>query len=1394
MDYSHAPSVNLSNPITQTDTLSDAQTDRLEHFRSCMPGKVTELGDMEAAWEAFEMLQKSNMLVNLTLDDLTTFALWVYDAARLHTLNLNRDALSNKAFRRMQWLHDAFKLRVDGAVAPELWTIQMWVHCLAVHLLIISKRLDEASQSFTETFPRFRNLVMLQHVRSLEEVFLALSQQRSVEDGLAIVIKVWPCLSGLLRFHQFSPKEDINNAIEELRITLTRSLGTIEEASDLLQNLRDPSLQPSVICIFATLYGLQESAETVYRKYCDFVSRGLSIPWNGHIRFFMAFLSKGAYIFAYAMRKHIYSTLPDMRGRQELRQLVLIYPDLAALKAPGFDPLSIKAGQLARARLLNCINDGASSSQMDLFSIWEDIELSDCCIHGHQQRNHEADLYDEDLLAFARVVVKNSCAKLGDGDIPYAKQSAHVLDRIAEEMTRRAHICRGLKESHSQLPAILWHSLILKGELLTVTDMLVKDVKGQSYPDFVRAITQLFLAQLRLHDLDKAFECLARLWHVVIRHLDHTDHRYNGKMAEESTNLRQAIFTRFAAIENPIEWILSTKKTPGAQNIAAQIFFTLFGNRLDYDGAWQLFDDLQARKLPVSQEAHLYLVRMFTSGHALDFAYRVYDSFFANYPEKAQSPTLRTKNELHLGLNLSSLQGDVEHAEECFKELEARALITRGSRQRLLHAYAVLGDTGRVHELFQRFFPSERTTSWTTPNILDYREIIYAHVRAGDLNGINQWLDEMVRVNIQPDLSTYNMILLAFSKSSDLKSASAVLARMYENDVQPDKISYTTVLSIMADRKDPVSAEQLYQRAIDEGIQPDDVMTMCLMDAHVEAGSWKGVIRAFDYLQYSKNRSAGETTQLYNTLLKAYVLIGAPFDVVANVFRRFESLKLVPTIHTYTLLIQSACDSSRMDIAGQIFLDMNDLPTRGKAKSHVDAYVMTIIMAGFLRNGDKARAKMVYDDMCKRGLQPRAVTFGLIIHSYANERSEESLQMAEEFMRSLLTAEESQRAWLGSTAGGRPKALESVFGPLMSIYGRKLDITAVERQFDEMLAIGGHPTLISLTMLMDAYRRVGNLEGVQHVWSEILEVALRISQSDIFERLPSPTRPSSSSSSSPKTLDIPQHQANILCPPLSIYINALSAAGRHVEIATTWRHIKELGFAFDAHNWNHLAVALVRAGEVERAFEVVERVLVPYQKQIQYFHRGRSKAPKTPLTFLRPGDDGAEDEEREKREGEERIDGENIAERNSAGEEEEDIKNTPSSAVLTATRRAEAVTSSTQQQYRLTPFVDVDSDPAQSLHELQQMSITWQAWRTHGLTLDAMTGALRRLEAGLRVWPEGEEIPPEMDPRRMGPEEAREFHMQEKEEAGMIFERIHRSYPNAVWLVEQRKMREMENA
>jgi hypothetical protein len=48
-----------------------------------------------------------------------------------------------------------------------------------------------------------------------------------------------------------------------------------------------------------------------------------------------------------------------------------------------------------------------------------------------------------------------------------------------------------------------------------------------------------------------------------------------------------------------------------------------------------------------------------------------------------------------------------------------------------------------------------------------------------------------------------------------------------------------------------------------------------------------------------------------------------------------------------------------------------------------------------------------------------------------------------------------------------------------------------------------------------------------------------------------------------------------------------------------WASVKDAGFGFDSQNYNHYAMALARTGDIEEAFKVVDRILIPRWSEIR---------------------------------------------------------------------------------------------------------------------------------------------------------------------------------------------------
>ncbi|KAF7975106.1 hypothetical protein HWV62_10385 [Athelia sp. TMB] len=836
-------------------------------------------------------------------------------------------------------------------------------------------------------------------------------------------------------------------------------------------------------------------------------------------------------------------------------------------------------------------------------------------------------------------------------------------------------------------------------------------------------------------------------------------------VGRQSHALRQTAHLILESIAEPAILLVERQDwTPEHKLLAGQLLLELLCVRDLPEDALAVLEEMERQSVKVPLSLKLTVTRALARSDAFPQANALFRSLVQKSGKTHAS--MQFKYYMSTGLYLFAHQGDVTRAEEYWDSLMVNGWVSDADVAMLLQAYAVSGNVNEVVRLFNEFFsaPAESDeadpgTPRYTATFVHYTIVIFAHAQRSDFDGMNLWLEKMSRAGMKPDAHVYTIILKSFAMRGEVNALAAVLDQMRSAGMQPGVIPYTIAISLLAQRKDPVAAEALYKRAIEEGVVPDRRMVVSLMNAHVEAASWQGVIRAFDYLKSSPLRHIRLSIDVYNTLLKAYVLIGAPYQIVSGIFSRLEKTNVLPNAHTFALLIQSACDAGQMNVAYDIYQEMDRLSKHRESNLHINAYILTILMSGYLRTGNKVRAKAVYDEMRERNIQPTSVTFGAILKAYANEKTEESLQTAESFLRSLMEAEEMH--WMKPT-GGRESALEHVYRPLMDVYARAEDPEEVERLFQGMIDAGGEPTLGTLTALLYAHCRRGNLDAVEQLWPQIFALGIRNSNIDSLFTGHEPKLPHEDVEAKSR------RQANILCVPLSIYMDALSAAGKHAEIAAVWQEVKSHGFTFDSHNWNHLAVALVRAGEPARAFEVLEKVILPYQRQSEGILTSRDQQPETPLSFdVSPDVDLHDSGPKPAFEG-------------------------PSHS---GKRRATAVLVTRQKaKFGLAAALREGEagDFAHPLHILHQISPSWSIWRPHAVVLGLLSRVLNRLERGMLVEPT---TAPTHRPFSL-PEDEENSHETRKAQSDLaaeIYRCIYTEFPSAVRAVREHERKSIED-
>ncbi|KIY49491.1 hypothetical protein FISHEDRAFT_58366 [Fistulina hepatica ATCC 64428] len=772
--------------------------------------------------------------------------------------------------------------------------------------------------------------------------------------------------------------------------------------------------------------------------------------------------------------------------------------------------------------------------------------------------------------------------------------------------------------------------------------------------------------------------------HLSSHMLRHTGRAHVASTKAVGKRLRKDLFNILAKIEEPRALLLSRKDERVSIKIMGELLAEVYCSRDLSTDALEVVGALKDLRIPTPIVTRLNVVRALSRDSKFNDANALFHSI--------QADKASFRYYLSTGLFLVAYQGDNLLAEEFYNKLSDLQVVGEFDKTMFMYSLAVQGRSEETLSLFNEFFPKKPSgRRFNNPQVMHYSMLVYSHAQRGDIDGMNSALSMMRENDLEPNVYVYTMILKGFAMHGDLDSIAVVLEQMNAVGIVPNVVTYTTIIGLLAHRGDSVGAETIFKRAADDGNIPDRVMINALMNAHVEAGTWSGVIRCFDYINSSPMRHIRLSIDIFNVLIKAYVLMGAPFGIVSRLFTKLEASGYHPNKYTFALLIQSACDAQMLDVAEAIFKDMDRLQ-QTDADVAINVYVLTILMAAFLRSRNRKKARAVYADMVARGIQPTSVTYRTIVSSYGNSGGlrarAKDLWLARKFVQQIV--EEDSRVKWDQPSYGRASALDTIYQPVMHALSNNFPARYTENMLKHLLKSGGMPSVGTLTALLNAYRTELNVKAARAIWPQIFELGLKYAK----------INPLTANDEYDKNAS--RLSSNILCIPLSMYIDVLSATGLHDEIPKVWRQCQENGFTFDAHNWNHLIVALVRAGQPERAFEVVERVLLPYQRQSDQFRSMRDPKPKSPLLF----------------------------------ETLKDPEPMPDAPMRHTVRRKLA-----QERYKRklgqTIMEDTEdtTDFVHPLHILHQVSPSWNSWRPHRVTMYLLLRTYRALENGNPIRP-----------------------------------------------------------
>ncbi|BEI81588.1 hypothetical protein CcaverHIS002_0207480 [Cutaneotrichosporon cavernicola] len=701
----------------------------------------------------------------------------------------------------------------------------------------------------------------------------------------------------------------------------------------------------------------------------------------------------------------------------------------------------------------------------------------------------------------------------------------------------------------------------------SATSKAMKDDKGilDNYPEYASQVIDEYIKTiLAAGRPDDAAEVVRFGGGALQRLL--TSVPGNMEPSSSSTRIRRAFHRAFQRMAYPWEWVdeRSTqlhgekRALKSIDGTAKAILAGLVADTLDSAKAFTFW-----RKFALIDDTVIVphsIASKLASNLANDEFYNAAHHVIAVLRERCG---LLPHNSLSRELWIYANEGKPAESLKVWDEINLRHRPTPDDRLAVATAFAVNGQIDAAKKALEQLGTPE-------DSVQALRLLHRAAILAEDDELALEYLDKISK--IEPTLGPFESQLRLYAQQGKTEPAITVFGRIIELGITPTLETYTSLISVFGNAADHINAQNVFNSMRASGIEPDAVAWCALLNAYIEAGAWPEAATLVEEIPTEMT----DEPDVLTTMLKAYVIGSAPLEPVLRLFRTIMD----PPVQAWALMVQAAADNDNMVLARSLFVEMDAAAKLDSLAPEPNVYILSIMLAAYLRVGDRESARAVYDTMVSRDLVPTSITYGIITNSFARAPGESSFKQAHNFAMSVYGQIKP-----GERTQARGKAKENVFTPLLVAAVRAGDLTQAKRYYDIIAEIGGTSRSLS-AKLMEAYRSAGQLRPLYRVWLKLFGQACK-------------TIPSHPAGSVVPDGHHTRARNNVLAIPFSIAIRAFGDAGLHDRLKKLWRGMRTAGFGRDSQNYNHYAVALAKTGDVEGAFHIVDRVLMPRYAEVK---------------------------------------------------------------------------------------------------------------------------------------------------------------------------------------------------
>ncbi|ORZ14758.1 hypothetical protein BCR42DRAFT_452490 [Absidia repens] len=284
------------------------------------------------------------------------------------------------------------------------------------------------------------------------------------------------------------------------------------------------------------------------------------------------------------------------------------------------------------------------------------------------------------------------------------------------------------------------------------------------------------------------------------------------------------------------------------------------------------------------------------------------------------------------------------------------------------------------------------------PDVYIYTMIINGYSKQSDMTRATKWMKRMRRNGRVPDVYTYTSLIDGYMRLCDLDKVEGIFKRMIRESIQPNLVTYNVMMHHSVLKLDMEAAVKFWGKLSEAGIQPDVYTYAIMIHGLGDDGLVDEAWRIFDKM---KKQNVDVNHVVATTLMGIHVRHKDNAYAIQLFQEFFEQQKqLVPTRHTRNILLNATMGHtslSNIKTYYQQFISLLDnrySSNNDETPTHSvlwgdhynvsnNVYTYTSFMRAFLRHNDIGMVTQIYKDMLTRQVKPTLVTFATLMLAHA---------------------------------------------------------------------------------------------------------------------------------------------------------------------------------------------------------------------------------------------------------------------------------------------------------------------------------------------------------------------------------------------------------------------------